>query len=280
MDIIVFQIILGIVQGVAEFLPISSSGHLALVNALGAANGITIPETTLFMEVALHLATVLAVILIFWRDLWRMITSPFRPATGEGGYFTRLWKDENGHLLILTILATIPAVIIGLLFKNQLEAFFDSPSYVAIFLICTGIILLVGHLLSNGNKTIREMGVIIALAVGCAQAVAILPGISRSGSTIVMAMLLGMGGREAARFSLIISVPAVLGAAALKAKDALTEGFSFSPGLVLGFLVALIVGYLAIHLLLRISANRRFIWFSAYCMLAGTCFLIWTLNAL
>lgn len=276
MDTYIFQLLLGLIQGLTEFFPVSSSGHLALANAVARACGISIPETTVLMEVTLHLATVLAVILVFWRDLWHMIVALFRPAAGEGGYFRRLWADPNGRLLVMVIVGTIPAVITGVLLADRIEAAFDSPQNISLFLMITGVMLLVTFVLARGDKKLSELGIGFALMVGLAQAVALLPGISRSGATICMALFMGAIGTEAARFSLILSVPAVLGAVAKKGLELGSSGGSISLGLGLGFVVALVAGYLTIRLLLVIMRNRRFVWFGVYCVIIGAVFFILT----
>jgi undecaprenyl-diphosphatase len=275
-DTYIFQLLLGLIQGLTEFFPVSSSAHLALANAIARSGGIAIPETTVLMEVTLHLATVLAVILVFWRDLWHMIVALFRPAAGEGGYFRRLWADPNGRLLVMVIIGTIPAVIAGVLLADRIEAAFDSPQNISLFLMITGVMLLVTFVLARGDKKLSELGIGFALMVGLAQAVALLPGISRSGATICMALFMGAIGTEAARFSLILSVPAVLGAVAKKGLELGSSGGSISLGLGLGFVVALIVGYLTIRLLLAIMRNRRFVWFGIYCVIVGAVFFILT----
>ncbi len=276
MDTYLFQLLLGLIQGLTEFFPVSSSGHLALANAIARACGITIPETTVLMEVTLHLATVLAVILVFWRDLWHMIVALFRPAAGEGGYFQRLWADPNGRLLLMVIVGTIPAVIGGVLLADRIEAAFDAPQNISLFLMITGVMLLVTFVLARGDKKLSELGIGFALMVGLAQMVALLPGISRSGATICMALFMGAIGTEAARFSLILSVPAVLGAVAKKGMDMGVSGESISTGLLLGFIVALVVGYFCIRWLLVIMRNRRFVWFGVYCVIVGAVFFILT----
>ena len=276
MDTYIFQLLLGLIQGLTEFFPVSSSGHLALANAIARSSGITIPETTVLMEVALHLATVLAVIAVFWRDLWHMIVALFRPAAGEGGYFKRLWGDPNGRLLIMVIIGTIPAAIAGALLASRIEAVFDEPRYISLFLMITGVILLVTFVLARGDKKLSELGIGFALMLGLAQAVALLPGISRSGATICMALFMGAIGTEAARFSLLLSLPAVLGAVAKKGLELGTSGGSISLGLGLGFVVAFIVGYLTIRWLLVIMRNRRFVWFGVYCVIVGAVFFILT----
>ena len=278
MSVWLFQILLGIVQGLTEFLPVSSSGHLALANAVAAANGLILPETTLVMEVGLHLATVLAVIFVFRRDFGRMIASIFKPGVSSGGYLSRLWSGEYGRLLILTLAATIPAAVLGVALGKRIEAVFDEPRYISLFLIATGLILLLTHFVAKGRKGILEIGIWVALAVGCAQAVALLPGISRSGATICMALLLGIVGKDAARFSLIMSVPAVLGTSALKLLELLKGDIAISWGMGLGFVAALVVGYLAIHWLVAVVSRRKLIWFACYCLLAGGGFTVWAWN--
>jgi undecaprenyl-diphosphatase len=275
-DTYIFQLILGLIQGLTEFFPVSSSAHLALANAIARSGGISIPETTVLMEVTLHLATVLAVIAVFWRDWWHMIVALFRPAQGVGGYFKRLWADSNGRLLICIIVGTIPAAIAGALLEKRIEVVFDAPQYISLFLMITGVMLLVTFVLARGDKKLSELGIGFALMVGLAQAVALLPGISRSGATICMALFMGAIGTEAARFSLLLSVPAVLGAVAKKGLELGSSGGSISLGLGLGFVVALVVGYLTIRWLLVIMRNRRFVWFGVYCVIIGAVFFILT----
>jgi undecaprenyl-diphosphatase len=248
------KFILGAVQGLGEFLPISSSAHLILVpRYFGWEDG------GLAFDVALHLGTLLAVTVYFWKDLWQLVLSVLNPV--DPG------RAADRRLVGLLILATVPGAIIGLALEHRVETVFRSPHLVAWTLIGMGIGLFVVDYLFNGQKTMKEMTWPLALVLGIAQGVAVVPGISRSGITITMALMLGFHRRDAAKFSFLLSIPIIAGAGVLKFKDIL-----HSPdkvGLILGFSGAALFGFLAIGFLLRYVQTRRYTPFAVYRCLLG-----------
>lgn len=259
-------IILGLIQGLTEFLPVSSSGHLVL-----AAEFLNFHEEGVAFEVFVHLGTLFSVLIFFRKDIYQMIRAPFLIAFSKDTnpeakkYF--LWD-------IYIILGTIPAALIGLLFKEQIEAAFSSFFLVLVMLTITGILLLLSKFEPRKNE---ELSIIKSIAIGTAQAFAILPGISRSGSTIVTGLFLGLNRETSAKFSFLLAIPAILGASVLKIFDLFAEGNNHLPVLYLliGALFAFISGYLAIYWLLDIVKRGKLEWFAYYCF--GIVFLasIW-----
>ncbi len=245
---------LGVVQGLTEFLPLSSSGHLVFAQAwLGLS------EQPLAVDVFLHLGTLAAVLLAFRRDLARMLVDLAR---------------GSGRDVLLLVVATLPAAVVGLLFKDAVEHAFARPVFAAAGLLVTAGLLVLGEWgrrrTSEAQKTDR-LSYGTALAIGCIQAVAICPGISRSGSTIAMALWLGVRPERAARFSFLLSIPAVLGAVLLSLPDVdparLPGGW---PGLTAAGLVAGLVGWLSLRWLLAFVSRGAFVGFALYCACLGT----------
>lgn len=257
---IIQAIVLGIVQGATEFLPISSSAHLVLVPWLlgWAPPGLT-------FDTIVHWGTLAAVVLYFTRDLWTIIrdwalgTLRLRPATP----FTRL-----GWLIIL---GTIPAMLMGILGEKAVESLFAAPAWAAGFLLITAGILLLSEHLGRQIKDSEMMSWWEALLIGLAQGLALAPGISRSGATIAMGLLLGLRRPSAARFSFLLSVPIIFGAGLLQLLDFIQmPTASESAGLlVAGFLAAAVSGLAAIHFLLAFIRRRRLYPFAAYCAVLG-----------
>lgn len=260
-------ILLGILQGLTEFLPVSSSGHLVLgEHALGLFSD---GHQSILFEVLLHLGTLTAVLVAYRHDLAELLQSLW-PASRR-----RLALEEcrRRHRLILAILvASVPAGLIGLTLKDPITALFGEPRTVALLLLGTALILFLGDRLKRGDRVAEGNGVWRSLVIGTAQALAILPGISRSGSTIVAGLAVGLRPVEAARFSFLISIPAVSGAALLESLDQLgsQSGLGMPVGALLaGFLSSAIVGYLAIQWLLVAIRRRSLTLFAAYCFLLG-----------
>ena len=259
-------LILGIVQGLTEFLPVSSSGHLVLGRVL-----LGIPEQGIVFEVFVHFGTLLAVLLAFRKDIWAMILSFFKvlkvlfsPAKLSAQYR----NDADLRMAIYIILGTIPAVIIGLAFEDAIENAFNDPHLVCIMLIVTAAILFSTYFIKSPGK---ELSLGKSLIIGLAQSLAILPGISRSGSTISFGMFFKVSGNEAARFSFLLSIPAILGATVLKSGELISTGIA--PGyaviLLVGTLAAFISGFVAIKSLLNIVRKGKLYWFAPYCLLVG-----------
>ena len=249
-------IILGIVQGLTEFLPVSSSGHLVL-----AAEFLNFQEKGVAFEVFVHLGTLFSVLIAFRKDIVQMIIAPFQILTSGKD------NDEaNKYLLwdLCIVIGTLPAAVIGLLFKSQIEEAFSSVTLVLVMLILTGIFLILSKFAPQANE---KLTIGKSILIGMAQAFAILPGISRSGSTIVTGLFLKLDRENAAKFSFLLAIPAILGASVLKIKDLLTVENGHIPYsyMFIGMLAAFISGYLAIFWLLKVVKQGKLEWFAFYC---------------
>jgi undecaprenyl-diphosphatase len=264
-------LILGIVQGLTEFLPISSSAHLVLVPFFLGWDQ-TIPADQIFpFGVLVQWGTLLAVILYFWKDLWTILKAWFTAVLHR-----RPFENADARMGWFIILATIPAGLFGLLIKNQVEAAFNSPAATGLFLLVTAALLTAAELLGKSRRDLTGITWLDALIIGLFQAVAIFPGVSRSGATITGGMLRGLERASAARFSFIMSIPVMLAAGLLSMGD-LTEVASLSsflPALLAGLAAAAVFGFLSIKWLLNFLRTRRLIGFAVYCALLGIATLI------
>ncbi len=266
MDITIIQaIILGMVQGLTEFLPISSSAHLVLIPELLGV------KSNLAFDTLLHLGTLIAVLYYFWNDVVNMIqafiSSLFDLPSGK--FREKLREDPYKRLSWLIIVGTIPAGLMGVLFKDFFEGLFSSVTSVAVFMLITGFILWGVERMPRGNRDVKDISFTNSLLVGIAQGCAIAPGISRSGATIATSLFLGFDREMAARFSFLLSIPAILGAALIQVKD-LTTGFDLSTGVFLaGLLSSVIFGYLAIRFLMGYIKKHKLTIFAYYCWIVG-----------
>jgi undecaprenyl-diphosphatase len=272
---IIQGIILGIVQGLTEFIPVSSSGHLVLIP--WALNW---PQPGLLFDTMVHWGTLLAVLSYFWRDWRDMLIAFFRSLFTRGPWNAapggRL-ADPHSRLAWGVILGTLPAVIIGFLLESFFERMFGTPVAVAAFLFGTAAILFIGERFSHPQRNLETLSITDALIVGVGQAIAVLPGISRSGTTIVTGMLRGLDRESAARFSFMLAMPAILGAGVLQLAQVLTgaEAATTSAAVIVaGFLAAAISGYLCIKYLLAYLRHGRLYVFAAYCAIVGALGLI------
>ncbi|KMQ52727.1 Undecaprenyl-diphosphatase [Chitinispirillum alkaliphilum] len=254
---IIKTIILGIIQGITEFIPVSSSGHLALGQYF-----FNMGENSLVMEAVLHLATGIAVVIVFWKDIIWLITDSFSPDIQKRNEALKY----NGWI----ILGSIPAAIVGLQFKDFFVDLFRTPQITSVMLIVTSLFLFFSYKRDNPDGKLTALKVI---AIGIIQAFAIMPGISRSGSTIAIALLVGVSRKESGRFSFLLSLPAVFGVAILEARHISTTSFSISA-LIMGFIVSLIVGILSLKLLLNFIKNGKLYFFGYYCAAVGVISLI------
>ena len=253
-------ILLGIIQGLTEFLPISSSGHLVLFSKL-----LDFHDQGVVFGVFLHLGTLVAVLLVFYKDVWEMVKAPFQMLAGN-----REQKVKNAFLWDLyIILATLPTVFIGLFFKDNVEQLFTNVLVVYMMLLITGIIMICSQFVPR--KT-GEMTAARSWWVGCAQACAVLPGLSRSGSTIFVGMLLGGERQTVARFSFIMSIPAILGAVVLQVSSFVDHPPAAEAvlNIIAGTAASVVSGYLAIKLLFDIVKKNRLQWFGYYCLVIST----------
>jgi undecaprenyl-diphosphatase len=255
MLVLLFAVLLGVVQGLTEFLPVSSSGHLVLFQQV-LGDGIMGIDDHVAFDLVLHVGTLLPVLIMYRAD----IRSVFSDMAGEGPLLER----DGLRLAAWVVLGTFPTGVIGILFKDIFEQLFTTTFTVGIAFAATAVLLWRTRSLSAGGRSIREMTWFDARVLGLAQGIAITPGISRSGTTIAVALMLGLRRDLAARFSFLLSVPAILGAFVLKAKD-----FDFASShdalpLVVGFVAAAISGWGALVLLLKLVKSGDFSRFAYY----------------
>jgi undecaprenyl-diphosphatase len=254
--------ILGIVQGITEFLPISSSGHLVIVPYLLNWN---IPSEQIFpFNVLIQLGTLVSVIIYFWKDLLEIIKN-FMTGIFESHPFT----NEKTRLGWMIVIATIPASIGGFFLKDLVESAFESVFAVAAFLIVTAILLFIADKVGKNLYYMKDVNWKTALFIGIFQLFALFPGISRSGSTISGGVIKGLFRKEAARFSFLMSIPVMFGAGILSIKDLLEvpDLNQFLPVLLTGFITSGIVGYFSIHWLLNFLNKKSLVSFSVYCLI-------------
>lgn len=270
-------IILGLVQGVAEFLPISSSGHLAILQDLFGMT--TAEEGHLFFDVLLHLGTLVSIFVMYWGDITGMVREVF--AVLRGGRTADGKPAGNlpaARLFFMIVIATLPLVLV-LPVNDYVEQLYYMPTFVGAMLLLTGALLYVSDRMPRGRKNERSMRVADALAIGLCQCVATIPGISRSGTTITAGIATGLDRTFAMKFSFLMSIPAVLGANLLSFIDVFSEGIDFSlvPAYLLGMLAAMLSGIAAIWLMKFIARKSKFGAFSYYCLGAGVLTIILSL---
>lgn len=267
--------IMGLVQGLAEYLPISSSGHLEIC---GKVLGLDLQGAeALDFSVALHVATVLSTIVILWREFAGLCSS-----------FFRFKRDENTTYVLKILLSCIPVAIVGLFFEDKVEAFFGGNlMVVGVCLMFTAALLAFSYFYPRrkanlkADGTIRQHDIrwIDAFVIGCAQALAVLPGLSRSGTTISTGLILGNRSDKLAQFSFFMVVIPILGKALLDVKDMFTEpvaeaSVGFLP-LLVGFMTSFIVGCIACKWMINLVKKGKLVWFAVYCAIAGTVCLTW-----
>lgn len=259
-------IIIGIVQGLTEFLPVSSSAHLVFIqNLLGV-------ESSLAFDTFLHLGSLIAVLWYFRYDIYKMLKSWWLSIGDilQGRFKEGFYSDPYKRLAWYVILATIPVGIVGVLFEDSVDALFSGALYVpAFFLFVTGTILYLSQRMTSGEINYDTITKKEALFMGLGQACAILPGLSRSGTTIAAGLTIGLDKEFAAKFSFILSIPAILGAFILQVKDiGSAMDANFLP-VFLGFVAAIIAGYMAIKWMLDLIQNKNLDIFAYYCWLMG-----------
>ena len=266
--------LLGLVQGVAEFLPISSSGHLSIAQNLLHIDA-EVPE---FFDVLLHLGTLGAVFVAYWKDIKDMIAEFFRGIGDLAHRSTPKPLPPARRLILLIILGTLPLFAV-LPIRKTVQGLGDNMYFVGAALIFTGFLLFLCDRVRRGRKTERSATWLDALLVGVGQAVATLPGVSRSGMTITAGCFVGYERRFAVRFSFLLSIPAVLGANILSIKDAVQAGIVGAevPMYLLGVVTAAVSGYLCIRLLKYVADKGRFGAFAYYCWTVGALVLIFTI---
>ncbi len=264
------SIFLGVLQGITEFLPISSSGHLVVSQAL---LNISRPDSVLY-EVLVHFGTLCAIVVVFYSRISGLVRFVFREgwskakARGVGG---ALWHDNDGRFLSLIVIGSIPTALIGFLFQRPLSSLFNQPMLAGMALCVTGFILLTSRWERSAahQVSVSQMPALVALLIGIAQGIAITPGISRSGITITVALLLGVARKDAADFSFVLVIPATVGAMLLSFTHV---GALYDIGLgaaVAGLIAAFVTGVVALRILLRFVYRGRLYSFAWYCLVVG-----------
>ena len=261
MEHLLEAVLLGIIQGIAEWLPISSTGHLRLAEHF---LGLTVP---ILFDIILHIGTLIVILFFFRKDVKNILTA-----------LAHLdFKSENGRLIPLIIVGSIPTALIGLAFSDQIESTFRSPVPIAIALVICGTLLFMSRFAREKTDSITY---IKALILGIAQGLAIIPGLSRSGTTIGVALMLGLEREKAFRFSFLLSIPAIVGALGLmtyKEHETLIQAGIGGSEILIGVTFAMIAGYFALRLLQKAIESKKFYLFALYCWLLGTALVVLSL---
>jgi undecaprenyl-diphosphatase len=262
-------IVLGIIQGLTEFLPVSSSGHLVLFQQLFG-----LKEAELFFDVCVHLGTLLAVIVVFHREIQNIIAALWRLISLAGQKQTILQQVESDpdlKMAMLIVIGSIPTAVLGLMFHGIADQLFSSSFFTGLMLMVTGSLLWLTRRAKPDDRgtDIEGFSRTKALIIGMVQGLAIIPGISRSGSTISIGLLLGIDRETAARYSFLLSIPAIVGAGALSIKDGLSQTDPAIWLSLLGAAAAALVGYGALKVLLSVVKKGHLYVFAPYCWLAG-----------
>ena len=261
-------VILGLVQGLAEFLPISSSGHLALLQQFFGIK----EDNVLLFAVLLHVGTLISVFIIYWKDIWELIVELFLTIkdifTGKG---LRLDERPVRKLGVMIIVATIPTGLIGILFNDFFDGLYNSIVPIGAGLLVTGCLLVIAERMGTSNRGIKEMNFRNAIFVGVVQGIAICPGISRSGSTLFGSLLCNLDRTFAVKFVFLISIPSILGSAVMEAPDAIAAGMNMSDlgPIIVGMIVAAVSGLIAIKTMIKVVSNKKLNYFSYYVWLLG-----------
>jgi len=262
--------LLGVVQGATEFLPVSSSAHLILARAFF---GFDADRFGLAFDVACHVGTLVAVLIYFRRELVDMIAAI--PRLADPG------RDPNARLIWLLVVATLPAVVAGLLFKHQIEDSLRTPLVAAIMLVLGSAVFVVAERRGAKTRSDRTLTMTEAVWIGCAQAVALVPGVSRSGITIAVALLMGLRRPDAARFIFLLAIPAILGAAASEGPHLLKAGMDSEAATLfaIGIISSAIVGYIAVKFLIRYLTTHSLDVFAWYRIALAAAAFIWLARA-
>jgi undecaprenyl-diphosphatase len=256
-------ITLGFIQGLTEWLPISSTGHLKIAEGL-----LGLASLPLLFEVILHIGTLIIVLIFFRKDIKLILVALSK----------RDFKSENGKLIPLIIIGTLPTAFIGVIFNGLIEAYFSGFLPIAgAFIVCGAVIFIS----KTGTERRENVSYIVALAMGTAQGMALIPGLSRSGLTIATGLMLGVGRQKTFQFSFLLSVPAVFGALSLTLHEQhamlAVAGIEWTE-ILAGISVAILVGYLALKFLWKVLSSRKFYLFAFYCWLFGAALLALTLS--
>jgi undecaprenyl-diphosphatase len=254
---VVRAIVLGIVQGLTEFLPISSSGHLILVPALFGWE-----DQGLAFDVGLHGGTLLAVLAYFWRDWYLMFRSGVVDLVRHGAHVSA-WRTDT-RLLWLIAIGSIPAAMVGFLFEDWIAVNVRQPWLVAIMLAAMGTVMLIADRLAANRRLMASIGLTDAVLIGVAQAVALIPGVSRSGATVTVALARGIRREDAVRYAFLLGTPAFVGALIIKSNELAAFSGSEARDMLIGFTTSAVVGFAAIHFLLRWVRTRSLLVFVLY----------------
>lgn len=276
---ILYAILLGLVQGVAEFLPISSSGHLALFELILGADALAALDDSAAFNVMLHLATLVAVVIAYWPDVRSMaaeLVGMVKGVRSKEGLVAG--NVPTRRLILMIVISTLPLALV-LPVHHAIESLSGVPWFIGVSLIVTGVLLFIADRVPKGAKTERDMTVADAVVIGLGQAVATLPGVSRSGVTITAGVSRGLTREFAVKFSFLMSLLSVLGAVLLKLIDLIGDGIDAAqlPAYFIGMLVAGVTGYLSIKLLQKIVSKGRFGGFSYYCWGVGALTIVLSL---
>lgn len=269
-------IILGLVQGLAEFLPISSSGHLALLQHFFGIEG----ENVLSFAVLLHVGTLVSVFIVYWKDILELFVELGAALkdvfTGKG---LRVNANANRRLGYMIIVATIPTAVIGYMFKDLFSAMYLSLIAIGTGLLITGTMLWLSEKLVKGERKVGEMKFYHAILIGICQSIAITPGISRSGATLVGGLISGLDRDFAVKFAFLISIPSILGSVIIEAPAAFGSGIETSMlvPILAGVLVAGLSGFFAIKTMIKVVSNKKLIYFSFYTWVLGAVVIIYTI---
>ncbi|MBQ6129842.1 MAG: undecaprenyl-diphosphate phosphatase [Lachnospiraceae bacterium] len=274
-------VLMGFIQGATEFLPVSSSGHLGLIKGLFGME-----DASILFDVLLHFATLLAIFAVFFKDIIKLVVEfglmcrdifeniiTFGKSLSAPGHseYIHVLSSPYRKFVLLIIISTIPTGIIGVFMKDIVEYTSANLLVTGICLLCTGLILALSDFLADGDKKLKEMNNFDAFAIGTVQGIATLPGLSRSGTTIVAAILCGIDRKFAAKYSFIMSIPAVLGALILELFDIGSESVTGGDVgcYIVGMVIAAVVGFFALKFIMNIVVSRYFKYFAYYCGLIG-----------
>lgn len=269
-------IILGLAQGLSEFLPISSSGHLALLQYFFGISA----ENVLPFAVLLHLGTLISVFIIYWKDIVELVKELGAVIkdifTGKG---LRVNANPTRRLGFMIIVATIPTAVIGLLFNDLFNAMYLSLIAIGVGLLITGTILVIAEKMGKSSKGVKEMKFRNAFFVGLMQGVAICPGISRSGSTLFGGLISGLNREFAVKFAFLVSIPSILGSVIVEAPDAFKAGMDMSliGPVIVGVVVSAISGLFAIKAMIKLVSNKNLMGFSVYTWAVGIAVIVYAL---
>ena len=279
---IIQSILLGIVQGITEFLPVSSSGHLAILQNIFHIE----TDGGMLFDIMLHIGTLAAVFAVYYKDIWRMILETFRMIGAVFSnirifflnrihkttfHYKKIINNNYRKFVVLILVSTIPTGVIGILGRDLVEWAGNTLLIPGICLLITGVLLMIADLTQDSRKMPRQVTYREGLLIGAAQGLATLPGLSRSGTTIAVCLMCGLERKFAVKYSFLLSVPAVLGAAVLEIKDVASQQIDMScVGIyAVGMIFAAIVGYVCIKTMLVVVKNKKFSYFSYYCFAVG-----------